>query len=325
MPETEQPTSAQTPESPLHSTDFRAFLAHRTEHRNAPAAPAVQQTAETAETPETSDDSAEGADATDAQQEPASGDDAAKKAKTTPIGDRIKTYADRAKASERLVEEQKQRISELEGKLNGGKEPAAKPAETPTPQFAKPKPKLEDFDSLESFTEALTDWKAEERDFKRDAQDKQDKQRKASEKVMNSWKERESAGREKYADYDKVAHADDLPITNAMGAAIMESDLGHELAYYLGSNPKEAARIAKLPVASQIRELGKIEAKLTPDDKAPEDDKPAVASKAPPPPRPARGATPPPAKDPDKIISTSQDFREVLRAREAKLKARLGR
>jgi hypothetical protein len=47
-----------------------------------------------------------------------------------------------------------------------------------------------------------------------------------------------------------------------MAQTIRESDIGPDVAYYLGTNPKEAARISKLSPASQIKEVGKIEIRL---------------------------------------------------------------
>ena len=47
-----------------------------------------------------------------------------------------------------------------------------------------------------------------------------------------------------------------------MAETIQSSDIGPELAYYLGSNPKEADRISRMTPLGQAKEIGKIEAKL---------------------------------------------------------------
>jgi hypothetical protein len=47
-----------------------------------------------------------------------------------------------------------------------------------------------------------------------------------------------------------------------MAETIRASDAGPDVAYYLGSNPKEADRISKLPAFLQAKEIGKIEAKV---------------------------------------------------------------
>ena len=47
-----------------------------------------------------------------------------------------------------------------------------------------------------------------------------------------------------------------------MAETIRASDIGPEIAYHLGSNPKEAERIARLSPYLQAKEIGRIEAKL---------------------------------------------------------------
>lgn len=69
--------------------------------------------------------------------------------------------------------------------------------------------------------------------------------------------------RERYADYDTVIGNPNLAITTSMAEVIMDSETGPELAYHLGKNPAEAARIASLPAIRQAAELGRLEAKLT--------------------------------------------------------------
>jgi hypothetical protein len=47
-----------------------------------------------------------------------------------------------------------------------------------------------------------------------------------------------------------------------MAETIRGSDIGPDLAYYLGSNPQEAHRISQLPAYLQAKEIGKLELKL---------------------------------------------------------------
>ena len=80
--------------------------------------------------------------------------------------------------------------------------------------------------------------------------------------IMEVYHDREEEARGKYDDFDQVAYNPNLPITDAMAETIRASDIGPDLAYHLGQNPKEAERIARLSPLHQARELGKIEAKL---------------------------------------------------------------
>ena len=72
-----------------------------------------------------------------------------------------------------------------------------------------------------------------------------------------------------------------------MAETIQASEVGPEVVYYLGSNPKEADRISHLQPFLQAKEIGRIEAKLV--------DSPPVrkTTSAPPPIEPvtARGGT----------------------------------
>jgi hypothetical protein len=113
----------------------------------------------------------------------------------------------------------------------------------------------EQFESPEAYAEALAYQKAEELIARREAAKHQSQ-------VLESYQEREEAARDKYDDFEQVAYNPKLSITNVMAETIQSSEIGPELAYYLGSNPKDADRIARLTPFMQAKEIGKIEAKL---------------------------------------------------------------
>ena len=114
------------------------------------------------------------------------------------------------------------------------------------------------FESPEAYAEALAYQKAEELLAKREAAKQQSQ-------VLESYQEREEAARDKYDDFEQVAYNPKLPITDVMAETIQSSDIGPELAYYLGSNPKDAERISRMTPLAQAKEIGKIEAKLAND------------------------------------------------------------
>lgn len=74
---------------------------------------------------------------------------------------------------------------------------------------------------------------------------------------------RETIARERFADYDAITRNPSIPITPAMAEIIRDSDVGPDLAYHLGRNVTEAARIAALPANRQAVELGRLEARIT--------------------------------------------------------------
>lgn len=116
-------------------------------------------------------------------------------------------------------------------------------------------PPVDQFESPEAYAEALAMKKAEELLQQRELQ----KQQAA---IEDAYAEREEDARSKYDDFEQVAYNPNLRVTDVMAETIKASDIGPDLAYWLGSNPKEAERISRLSPLLQAREIGKIEAKL---------------------------------------------------------------
>jgi hypothetical protein len=144
-------------------------------------------------------------------------------------------------------------------------------------------PKREDFESYEAYLEARADWKVAESVKGLERSVAEERARQAVQEREQSWRQKEAKTAERYEDYEEVTKSEELSITPVMAEAIKDSDMGPEVAYYLGKNPQDALRISQLSPAAQVRELGKIEARL--------ELKPAVkqASKAPPPVDPVGG------------------------------------
>jgi hypothetical protein len=90
----------------------------------------------------------------------------------------------------------------------------------------------------------------------------QREQAKQNADLLETYHDREEEARAKYDDFEQVAYNPRLTVTDAMAQAIQAADNGPDIAYHLGSNPKEAERIARLSPLLQAREIGKIEAKL---------------------------------------------------------------
>ena len=128
-------------------------------------------------------------------------------------------------------------------------------AEAQAKQAPAELPPADQFESTEAYAEALAERKAQELIAKREAERQQSE-------MIEAYHEREEEARNKYDDFEQVAYNPKLPITNVMAETIQSSDIGPDVAYYLGSNPKEADRISKLPPFLQAKEIGRIEAKL---------------------------------------------------------------
>lgn len=126
----------------------------------------------------------------------------------------------------------------------------------PPPPAQDPRP--EQFESTESYADALAYRKAEQLLAQREQQRQQSE-------VLSAYHDREEDARTKYDDFQQVAYNPALRITDVMAQAIQFSDQGPDVAYYLGQNPKEADRISRLTPLVQAKEIGKLEAKLASD------------------------------------------------------------
>ena len=171
-------------------------------------------------------------------------------------------------------------------------------------------PPIEHFESPDAYAEALAVRKAEELLAQREFQ----KQQAA---VEDAYHEREEEARAKYDDFEQVAYNPQLRVTDVMAETIKASDMGPDLAYWLGTNPKEADRISRLAPLLQAREIGKIEAKLAASPPV----KPTTSAPAPISPVTARTSGSPSYDTTDprsvKAMSTT-DWIEAERARQMK-------
>lgn len=160
----------------------------------------------------------------------------------------------------------------------------------PKPEVAA-KPSPDKYASTEDYIEAVSEWKAsqlfEAKFGEREKTARETKAREMAQVAAAEYSRREEAARIVHDDFDDVVYNPQLAITQAMAHTLQHSESGPELAYHLGKNPQEAARIATLPPFLQAKELGKLEAKLpvvsSPANKttsAPEPIKPLSSSKS---------------------------------------------
>jgi hypothetical protein len=133
----------------------------------------------------------------------------------------------------------------------------------------------QDYRAPEQYTRAIAEQAVREVGAEILARQASQAQEAAARAAKDAWAEATAAFREKAPDFEAVAHNPDLAITPVMADAIRESSRGAEIAYYLGKNPAEAARIASLPPVSQATAIARLEARI--------EDPQASITKAPPP------------------------------------------
>lgn len=132
-------------------------------------------------------------------------------------------------------------------------------------------PKRDEFRDDQAYYEAQIEHLAEKK-----AAEKLQQREQATEasRRSESFIEKAEKASERYADFQSVVSNPSLRINDEMAEFISESDLGADVAYFLGKNPNKAAEIAGLSPMKAARELTRIESELAARPKA-------TASKAP--------------------------------------------
>ncbi len=120
----------------------------------------------------------------------------------------------------------------------------------------------QDFRAPEDYTRAVAEQAVREVGAEILARQASQAQEIASRAAQDAWAESTAGFREKAPDFDAVVHNPSLTVTPVMADAIRESSRGAEIAYYLGKNPAEAARIASLPPVSQATAIARLETRV---------------------------------------------------------------
>jgi hypothetical protein len=242
----------------------------------------VTSTVETPEAPQTEAVNAEVETATET--EPVEEQEESKQEEPKPKKDKLHARFSELTAKIRTLESQ---LAAKSGAVQT--EPKITPA---TSDSADPEPDPEKFSDYTAWLKEFTKYQLRQENKAAEVARLQAEQQKAVEARAQTWQERVESAKAEFSDYAEVAQNPELPVTPAMGEAILESEIGTKILYHLGQNPAEAARIAKLSPASQVREIGKLEAKLESPkatESAPEPQTKTVVSKAPAPKKPVAG------------------------------------
>ena len=169
-------------------------------------------------------------------------------------------------------------------------------------------PRLEDFKDIEEYA-AAREKHAADKALKDDQTKRQtEAQKQAQARLVETWEEKAERAEEKYEDWASVVGR--LQPTTPWAMALMHAENGEDVAYHLGKNLKEAARIQELQPIQQILEVGRLAAKL-----AAEPPKPKTPSKAPAPITPLSGA----ASAATDAPSEQDDMRTWIRKRNKQL------
>lgn len=176
------------------------------------------------------------------------------------------------------------RLKELESKVSP-------PAQADTDELGQ-EPKPEQFSDMYEYAKALAEYTADKKLMERDKQEMARKAAAEQEVKFKAWADRVNAAKNDFPDFDDMVQSSDVRVSDPVRDAIIESEHGPKILYYLAENSEFAKKLADMSVVSAVREIGKIEARFVRDTKesAPEVKTAAVKSRAPAPISPLRGA-----------------------------------
>lgn len=228
---------------------------------------------------------------------------------------RIDRLTKRAAEAERRAQELEAQLQQQDGGQQQDQSRSADAGEEPDPS---------NFDTYDEYLNSLSDWKAGKSPRSQSKQDqgapKQQGNNDGAEdddgfaEVLEDVQAAFEDTREQYDDFDEVIGQQDLSITRDMVKALADTDDPGGIAYHLGTNKAEAARIAALSPIAQAKEIGKVEAML--QSKPPKRGK--KTTQAPDPIEPVRGADSSVA-DPSNMsfdeYETAMNEREMKRGR----------
>ena len=124
-------------------------------------------------------------------------------------------------------------------------------------------PKEDDFENYDAYNRANIRYEAQQALKQERLADIEAQRESDARLVQQQFQLRAESGRAKHADFDTVIGNPDLTINESMLQVIAESESGADLAYHLGKNPVEAARLASMPPAMMGMEMARIESRLS--------------------------------------------------------------
>ena len=192
--------------------------------------------------------------------------------------------------------------AQLEGRIA---QPQAGDARSAQGTGERPRP--ENFKDWDAYSEALVDWKIEQRTKEQAAKAQSSQELAAFVERANKVRSAFAQEAEAYEDFEDVVTAPGVAFTNTMIDAVIGTAKPAAVAYYIGQHPAVSRSIAALPRDKQVLEVQKIADMLT---------KPPAPSKAPEPIKPNAGSTA--AVEPT-LEATANNYQDWLKVRRRQL------
>ena len=138
-----------------------------------------------------------------------------------------------------------------------------------TPIVAEPlgqEPQPSQFQDAFEYAKALSEWNVEKVLAERDRAEADRRANEERNKVISAWTQKVEAAKAKMPDFEEMVASADVAVNDAIRDAIVESDVGPEVLYHLAQDTEYARKLAAMPVAKALKEIGKLEARFEAKD-----------------------------------------------------------
>jgi hypothetical protein len=169
--------------------------------------------------------------------------------------ERIQELVKSRQDAEANAESEKTRANLLEMKLKALEAQA-------TPMEATNRPQRASYANDDDFVDALTDWKADAAIAKRESQHAEARLKAEQAEVAQQWDSRQQKAITAIPDYAEVIGKSEVIVPPYVHQALLESEQGPEIAYYLALHPEEAKRIASMKPLAAIKRIAALERDL---------------------------------------------------------------
>ena len=187
------------------------------------------------------------------------------------------------------AERERQAREAVEAKLRD-LEAKASPQKSDEPD---PKPNPAQFNDALEYAEALAEWTTDRRMRERDQAELARKAQEEQSRMRQEFQKRLDVAKQDMPDYEEMIASSDVSVSQPVTDAIIESDVGPQVLYYLAENPDFTRALAEKSITAQLRAIGRLEAKFEKTEAAKPSVKEPVAkrSNAPAPINPLRAAS----------------------------------
>jgi len=156
-----------------------------------------------------------------------------------------------------------------------------------TPQkVADAEPKPEQFTDAFEYARALAEFSAEKALNDRDRQDAEKKAATERQQTLKQWSDKITAVKADLPDFEDIVSSSNVAVSDQVRDAILESDVGPQVLYYLAENPEFAQKLSEMSTITALVKIGNLEARFEKKEPA---KAAATKQKAPAPIKPIQG------------------------------------